>query len=209
MREPSEERIQTEWFPARQQWNIAASPANSRFHEIQQRGHNTMGTCKECGRGSEEIAEVLALCAECIRKGDDKCLAELQAIHSRSRQEFSLPISPPSSPDGIQCTLCRNKCEIPLAGRGYCGVRRNENGHLKGGTPEEAVLSWYHDPLPTNCVADWVCAGGSGAGYPQWAYRHGPEGGYVNLAVFYQACTFDCLFCQNWHYRERSTTNQT
>jgi len=31
----------------------------------------------------------------------------------------------------------------------------------------------------------------------------------VNLAVFYQACTFDCLFCQNWHYREHSTTNQT
>jgi pyruvate formate lyase activating enzyme len=31
----------------------------------------------------------------------------------------------------------------------------------------------------------------------------------VNLAVFYQACTFDCLFCQNWHYREHSTTNKT
>ncbi|NPU85813.1 MAG: hypothetical protein HPY65_15155 [Syntrophaceae bacterium] len=23
-------------------------------------------------------------------------------------------------------------------------------------------LSWYHDSLPTNCVTDWVCAGGSG-----------------------------------------------
>jgi len=31
----------------------------------------------------------------------------------------------------------------------------------------------------------------------------------MNLAVFYQACTFDCLFCQNWHYRERSITSQT
>jgi len=88
-------------------------------------------------------------------------------------------------------------------------VRRNENGHLKGGTPAEAAVSWYNDPLPTNCVADWVCAGGSGAGYPQWSYRPGPEQGYVNLAVFYQACTFDCLFCQNWHYREHSTTNKT
>jgi pyruvate formate lyase activating enzyme len=27
----------------------------------------------------------------------------------------------------------------------------------------------------------------------------------VNLAVFYEACTFNCLFCQNWHYRQRST----
>jgi pyruvate formate lyase activating enzyme len=88
-------------------------------------------------------------------------------------------------------------------------VRRNENGHLKGGTPGEAVVSWYYDPLPTNCVADWVCAGGSVAGYPKWAYRSGAENGYLNLAVFYQACTFDCLFCQNWHYREHSMMSET
>jgi pyruvate formate lyase activating enzyme len=31
----------------------------------------------------------------------------------------------------------------------------------------------------------------------------------VNLAVFYEACTFNCLFCQNWHYRERSVKNAT
>jgi pyruvate formate lyase activating enzyme len=23
----------------------------------------------------------------------------------------------------------------------------------------------------------------------------------VNLAVFYEACTFNCVFCQNWHFR--------
>jgi pyruvate formate lyase activating enzyme len=55
--------------------------------------------------------------------------------------------------------------------------------------------------LPTNCVADWVCPGGTGAGYPEFTYSDGPEYGYKNLAVFYQACSFDCLFCQNWHYR--------
>jgi pyruvate formate lyase activating enzyme len=182
-----------------------------------------MATCKKCGKVSEEIAKVLSLCVECIRKADNKSLpapvlpaqktrvqvAELEAIHARSRHEFNLPASPPSSPDGIQCGLCRNKCRIPVGGRGYCGVRRNENGRLKGGTAGEAAVSWYNDPLPTNCVADWVCAGGSSAGYPQWSYRPGPEQGYVNLAVFYQACTFDCLFCQNWHYREHSTTNKT
>jgi pyruvate formate lyase activating enzyme len=93
--------------------------------------------------------------------------------------------------------------------RGYCGVRRNEKGHLKGGTPKEAVVSWYYDPLPTNCVGDWVCAGGTGAGYPKWAYQSGPEHDYQNLAVFYEACTFNCLFCQNWHYRKHSTTSET
>ena len=51
-------------------------------------------------------------------------------------------------------------------------------------------------------MADWVCAGGTGSGYPKYAYTNGPEIGYLNLAVFYQACNFDCLYCQNWHYRE-------
>jgi len=168
-----------------------------------------MATCKKCGRVSEKIAKVLSLCAECIREADNGCLAELSEIHAQSREEFDLLASPPSVPEGIKCGLCQNECRIPAGRRGYCGVRRNENGRLMGGTPEEAAVSWYNDPLPTNCVADWVCAGGSGAGYPQQAYRPGPEQGYMNLAVFYQACTFDCLFCQNWHYRERSIASRT
>ena len=32
-----------------------------------------------------------------------------------------------------------------------------------------------------------------------------PEHGYKNLAVFYQASSFNCLGCQNWLYREAST----
>jgi pyruvate formate lyase activating enzyme len=44
--------------------------------------------------------------------------------------------------------------------------------------------------------------GGSGAGYPRYAHSKGVEYGYKNLAVFYGACSFNCLFCQNWHYRE-------
>jgi len=168
-----------------------------------------MAACKKCGKVSDEIAKVLSLCVECIRKADDNCLAELQNIHAQSREEFGLPPLPPSSPEGLECGLCHNKCRIPVGARGYCGVRRNENGHLMGGTPKEAVVSWYYDPLPTNCVADWVCAGGSGAGYPEWAQQPAAEHGYVNLAVFYEACTFDCLFCQNWHYRRRSTKDKT
>jgi pyruvate formate lyase activating enzyme len=52
-------------------------------------------------------------------------------------------------------------------------------------------------------VADWVCPGGTGAGYPQFAYTSGSEYGFKNLAVFYHGCSFDCLFCQNWTHRER------
>jgi pyruvate formate lyase activating enzyme len=118
-----------------------------------------MALCKKCSKFSEEIAEVLLFCADCIRNADNKSIAELEAVHAHSRQQFNLPTLPPSSSDGIQCKLCRNKCQIPFAGRGYCGVRRNENGHLKGGTPDEAAVSWYNDPLPTDCVADWLISG--------------------------------------------------
>jgi pyruvate formate lyase activating enzyme len=72
---------------------------------------------------------------------------------------------------------------------------------MAGVSEDAAKASWYHDPLPTNCVGDWVCAGGTGAGYPRYANSPGPERGHRNLAVFFTACSFDCLFCQNWTYR--------
>ena len=75
-----------------------------------------------------------------------------------------------------------------------------------GGIPERGVLEWYYDPLPTNCVAWWFCPGCTGSGYPKYAYKPGAETGHANLAVFYGACSLDCLFCQNWHYRRMSQT---
>jgi pyruvate formate lyase activating enzyme len=82
-------------------------------------------------------------------------------------------------------------------------LRTQQNGVLQGVSKREGNVSWYYDGLPTNCVADWVCPGGTGAGYPQFAYINGPEYGFKNLAVFYHGCSFDCLFCQNWTHRER------
>ncbi len=87
---------------------------------------------------------------------------------------------------------------------GYCGLRQNVRGRLEGVSAVRGKLSWYHDPLPTNCVGDWVCPGGTGCGYPSYAYMEGPEFGYHNLAVFPHACTFHCLYCQNWHFRHHT-----
>ncbi|MHC4235656.1 MAG: radical SAM protein [Planctomycetota bacterium] len=92
---------------------------------------------------------------------------------------------------------------------GYCGVRRNEEGRLVGGDAESGAVQWYHDALPTNCVADWVCPASGPAGYPDLTDTKGPEYGYSNLAVFYEACTFDCVFCQNWHFKEHSLAGPT
>jgi pyruvate formate lyase activating enzyme len=162
-----------------------------------------MVECGECGGSDAPVADVLSVCADCIRGADDALARQIDEVHAQERARFGLPGRPPDTTDGRDCRLCRNRCRIGEGEAGYCGVRRNRAGRIVGGNPQGAAVSWYHDPLPTNCVGDWVCPGGTGTGYPEWAYRDGPERGYSNLAVFYEACTFDCLFCQNWHYKAR------
>ena len=122
-------------------------------------------------------------------------------VHAQLRAQWDLPKEPPRHPDGVSCPLCVNRCRIGNGERGYCGVRTNFDGRLQGVDTLKGKFSWYHDPLPTNCVGDWVCAGGTGCGYPDYAYCKGAEYGFENLAVFPYACTFDCLYCQNWHFR--------
>ena len=157
--------------------------------------------CQHCGKQSPLIPQALGLCLDCIRRDFDQVLPLIEKAHSQARRPFNLPPQPPRSEVGRQCHICVNECRIPPGGRGYCGLRTNWENRLKGATARKGNVSWYYDALPTNCVADWVCPGGTGAGYPRFAYSQGAEYGYKNLAVFYQACSFDCLFCQNWHYR--------
>ena len=163
-----------------------------------------MGQCKVCEKSSSFISKELGVCLSCIRELPEKALHFAMEAHTRSRAAFGLPERPPKNPGGIPCHICVNECVIPENGTGYCGLRKNMGGKIIGVSPEEGKLSWYHDPLPTNCVADWVCAGGTGAGYPEYSYSAGPEYGYKNLAVFFHACTFNCLYCQNWHFRRET-----
>ncbi|MEW6410151.1 MAG: radical SAM protein [Nitrospirota bacterium] len=163
-----------------------------------------MNTCMVCGQTSELISEGLNLCIECIREKPDKAIPYAERSHRKSREAFGLPPKHPDDINGIPCNICVNECRISADSLGFCGLRRNKDGRLTGVTPEEGKLSWYYDSLPTNCVADWVCAGGMGAGFPKYAYKDGPEYGYKNLAVFFHACSFDCLFCQNWHFRDET-----
>ena len=147
--------------------------------------------CAICGRKERTIAGALKLCQACVRRmpGEARLIAE--RAHRESRRLFDLPEAPPRVPDGVRCELCVHRCRIGEGERGFCGLRTVRGGRLVhlAGTPQRGLLHWYRDPLPTNCVADWVCAGHE-------------RRGYHNLAVFYASCTFDCLYCQNWHYRE-------
>ncbi len=161
--------------------------------------------CQHCGRESPLISQALGLCLDCIRRDFARVLPLIEQAHGTARRPFELPEQPPKAEGGAKCQLCTNECCIPINERGYCGLRTNKEDKLVGATASQGNVSWYYDALPTNCVADWVCPGGTGTGYPRFAYSRGAEYGYKNLAVFYQACSFDCLFCQNWNYRYSAT----
>jgi len=160
-------------------------------------------TCTVCGQSSILISQALGVCLACIRKTPAEALELAGKAHERSRGAFGLPPQAPRG-GGAKCHFCANECAIGEDERGYCGLRENRDGKLRhlAGTRARGLVGWYHDALPTNCVASWICPGGSDVGYPDFSHSSGSEYGYKNLAVFYQACSFDCLFCQNWHFRQ-------
>ena len=154
------------------------------------------GRCQVCGKRSQLIPSILSACVDCIRERPEEALPSILQAHAGIRSEFGLPPGPPRTENGVECPLCINTCRLGEGEIGLCGLRTAQNGHLVhlAGTPRGALVSWYDDPLPTNCVADWVCEGSRAANTPR-------ARGKVNLAVFYEACTFDCVSCQNWHFR--------
>lgn len=144
---------------------------------------------------------MIGVCGNCIREEFPKVKEHLKGVHQREREGFGLPGIPPKTQEGVNCGICVNECRVGVGEKGFCGIRENQDGKL---VAREGLLDWYYDPLPTNCVGDWVCPGGTAAGYPKYSYGDKAEYGYQNLAVFYRACSFDCLFCQNWHFRDNS-----
>lgn len=168
-----------------------------------------MVQCNLCSTTSRLISEGLGVCLECIRERPEDALPLTVQAHMKSRKTFGLPEKPPKDPQGTACNICVNECRIPEDGTGYCGLRKSKGAKITGVSSETGILSWYYDSLPTNCVGDWVCPGGTGAGYPEYSYCSGPERGYKNLAVFFHACSFNCLYCQNWHFREETLKPRT
>ncbi len=155
----------------------------------------TIGRCELCGERSRPVMRALGVCRDCIEQSFDAALPRIRAAHVAGRRRFGLPEEPPRSAGGVRCTLCSRGCMMQVGERGFCGLRKAIPARSGGprlrhlaGRPSRGVLHAYRDPLPTNCVADWVCAG----------HR---ERGKHNLAVFYASCTLDCLYCQNWHFR--------
>jgi pyruvate formate lyase activating enzyme len=160
-----------------------------------------MGRCLVCNKESIFISNFLKVCLICIRENFSEAKPYIEEAHRKSRKEFNLPIGVAKDKEGIFCNLCINNCGIAEGKTSFCGLRKNLEGKLFGPDKEKANLEFYFDSLPTNCVADFVCPAGTGCGWPEFSYSKGSEYGYKNLAVFYNGCSFNCLFCQNWHYR--------
>jgi len=169
-----------------------------------------MGKCSICGDETTTISDNLGVCLKCIKGKPEQALEVTKLAHAKSRGVFGLPSEPPDDAGGLPCGVCANNCRIGTGKSGFCGLVRNVDGRLVrfGGTADKGVLEWYYDGLPTNCVGWWFCPGCTGRGYPEYAYKPEAEHGYVNLAVFYGACSYDCLFCQNWHYRNMSVKHK-
>jgi pyruvate formate lyase activating enzyme len=168
-----------------------------------------MGTCNRCKNSAKTISNIIGFCADCISNHFENVWPQIKTVHLRSRRAFGLPTAPPRETGGIPCGLCVQQCQIPESGTGFCGLRRVQNGKIIGGRPHEGNLYYYFDPLPTNCVGDFVCPGGTGCGYPKFAASKGPEHGHRNLAVFYHACAFNCLYCQNYHFKSKTFSLKT
>lgn len=151
----------------------------------------TKQVCNICNSQSILISAHIGVCLHCIREKPQRVYPYLLEAHRRTRSSFEQPLRPPRTQGGAQCVLCSNRCQIGENEVGFCGLRINRDGHLAhlAGTPQRGLLHWYRDPLPTNCVAIWVCGGRK---------RYGDH----NLAVFYGSCVNNCLYCQNWHYRD-------
>ncbi|MBW2406089.1 MAG: radical SAM protein [Deltaproteobacteria bacterium] len=167
-----------------------------------------MGKCNSCDKSAKNISNTIGFCADCIRAHFEDVWPQIKAVHDRSRRAYGLPVNPPNAADGVACGLCVHDCKIPENSVGFCGLRRVQNRRIFGGRPHEGNLSYYYNPLPTNCVGDFVCPGGTGCGYPRYAATKGPEYGYKNLAVFYHACGFNCLYCQNYHFKTKTFHSQ-
>jgi len=140
-----------------------------------------MSACQLCGERAVPVAKVLGVCGICIRDRFAQAGPWVAQAHATARRPYRLFEAPPQAPAGPVCNLCVQGCRIPKSGVGYCRLRE--------GNRAQAAVSWYYDPLPTNCVADFVCPACTGCGYPRFAYRPGVERGYKNLAVFYEACS--------------------
>ena len=161
--------------------------------------------CFLCKKSSSTISAKLGVCKQCILTDFNEAMKIVDVNRLKFRKLYNLPVLKPSSKAGVSCGDCVNNCMLAEGEFGFCNLVTNINGRkvrIAGDNIKGGFFSFYYDPLPSNCVAGPFCPGCTSSGYPKYSYAEGPEIGWNNLSVFYQSCTYDCLFCQNYQYRK-------
>jgi pyruvate formate lyase activating enzyme len=150
--------------------------------------------CPNHEREGRIASRPIGHCPVCLDT-NESVLHATKDRHKQLRIEQNLVPTIPIS-GRIVCPDCGNHCRLDESEIGFCNLRIAEQGAVTYRFPGKAIVSWYFDPLPTNCVADWVCP--ITKGDPTFTYARRLS----NLAVFYGSCNSDCLFCQNDSFRE-------
>ncbi len=150
--------------------------------------------CPSHKKGERIASSAIGYCGSCLSSHTAYMQHALEN-HRSIRTQEGLIASVPSE-GAIVCPDCGNHCRLIEGETGFCHLRRASEGQVTEKYSGKTIVSWYFDPLPTNCVADWVCP-----------VTNCEEIGFGkerlnNLAVFYGSCNSDCLFCQNASYRE-------
>ena len=149
--------------------------------------------CPNHNEDGRLASRILGICDRCLR--DNPSLVDNALdIHQQIRKKHQLVVRVPRN-GPIICPDCGNHCEMNEGEIGFCNLRKAEDKKVIERYPRKAIVSWYFDPLPTNCVADWVCPISSEL---EWRGLRKLN----NLAVFYGSCNSDCLYCQNASYKD-------
>ncbi|UCH04555.1 MAG: radical SAM protein [Candidatus Thorarchaeota archaeon] len=150
--------------------------------------------CPNHSDNARIVSRAIGRCSLCLESDKSVLEAAVRKHESLRESEGLVPAIPAAG--AIVCPDCGNHCRLYEGNIGYCNLRVAKEGKVEHRFGRKAVVSWYFDPLPTNCVADWVCP----------VTKRDPAFHYSrrlnNLAVFYGSCNSDCLFCQNTSYRE-------
>ena len=131
------------------------------------------------------------LCLACIRSRPEEAPPLAVTAHAGGRAPLWAAGTAASALAGRRCRLCVNLASWARASAGTAACARCENRRVAATWPVRPPGSAPLVPRP--------------AAHPlrrRPDLRRGTPRGMHNLAVFYPPCTLDCLFCQNWHFRD-------
>lgn len=156
--------------------------------------------CPDHTKAEKLASAVLGYCGSCLaEKGE--LVSSILVKHEDLRKTSGLVGSVPR--DGIVvCVECGNQCRLDESETGFCGLRYASDSKVLENFPDRAIVSWYFDPIPTNCTADWVCS----VSQERKPHEHGAK--LNNLAVFYGSCNSDCFFCQNASHKQMTVAGR-